>query len=217
MSLNVLSLGDSYTIGEGVSPEESWPFMLKARLAGEKISVGDIRVIARTGWTTGELIEATKEAGPIGPYGLVTLLAGVNNQYRGLGLEEYRKELGQLLDMAAGLADGHYDRVMVISIPDWGVTPFAADRDRKRIASEIDEFNRVAKEEALKRNAAFIDITEDYRAWGQDESMLAADGLHPSGKMYALWVDRIGKTVRALCIPDDAEYRSPPRKRNANS
>jgi lysophospholipase L1-like esterase len=174
--------------------------MLKARLAGEKISVGGIRVIARTGWTTGELIEAIKEAGPSGPYDLVTLLAGVNNQYRGLGLEEYRKELGQIIDTAAGFANGRHDRVMVISIPDWGVTPFAANRDRKKIASEIDEFNRVAREEALKRNAAFIDITEDYRANGQEEAMLTADGLHPSGKMYALWVDRIGKAAARMML-----------------
>jgi lysophospholipase L1-like esterase len=198
MSFNILSLGDSYTIGEGVSPEESWPFLLKARLAGEKIPAGDIRVIARTGWTTGELIEAIKEAGPSGPYDLVTLLAGVNNQYRGLDLEEYRKELGRLIDMAAGFASGRHDRVMVISIPDWGVTPFAADRDRKKIALEIDEFNRVASEEALKRNVAFIDITEDYRACGQEEAMLAPDGLHPSGKMYALWVDRIAKAAARM-------------------
>ena len=159
MSLRILSLGDSYTIGEGVSPEESWPFMLKAWLAGEKISVGNVRVIARTGWTTGELIEAIKEASPSGPYDLVTLLVGVNNQYRGLGLEEYRKEFGRLVDTAAGFTDGHHDRVMVISIPDWGITPFAANRDRNKIALEIDEFNRVAREEALKRNAAFIAVS----------------------------------------------------------
>lgn len=195
MSFNILSLGDSYTIGEGVSPEEAWPFLLKARLADEEISVADIRVIAKTGWTTGELIEATEEAGLEGPYDLVTLLAGVNNQYRGLDLGEYRKEFGHLIDTAAGFANGRYDRVMVVSIPDWGVTPFEADSDRGKIASEIDEFNRIGREEALKRNVAFVDINGDYRAFGQDEAMLAADGLHPSGKMYGLWVDRIVKTA----------------------
>lgn len=200
MSFNILSLGDSYTIGEGVSPEESWPFILKARLAEEKIVVGDIRVIAKTGWTTGELIEAIEEAGPEGPFDLATLLAGVNNQYRGLNLDEYRKEFGQLIETAAGFANGRYDKVMIISIPDWGVTPFAADRDRGKIASEIDEFNRVGSEEALKRDVTFIDITEDSRAFGQDEAMLAADGLHPSGKMYALWVDRIGKTAAEMIV-----------------
>jgi lysophospholipase L1-like esterase len=200
MSFNILALGDSYTIGEGVSPEESWPFMLKARLAEEKIVVRDIRVIAKTGWTTGELIAGIDEEGPEGPYDLVTLLAGVNNQYRRLDLDEYRKELGQLIETAACFANGRYDRVMVISIPDWGITPFAGDRDRGTIASEIDEFNRAGREEAMKRNVTFIDITEDCRAFGQDESMLAADGLHPSGKMYAIWVDRIGKAAAEMIL-----------------
>lgn len=200
MSFDILSLGDSYTIGEGVSSEESWPLLLKSRLADEKIVVGDIRVIARTGWTTGDLIEAIEEARPEGRYDLVTLLAGVNNQYRGLDLDEYGKELGQLIETAAGFADGRYDRVMVVSIPDWGVTPFAADRDRGKIASEIDEFNLVARQEALKRNVTFVDITEDYRASVQHEAMLAADGLHPSGRMYALWVDRIAKTAVEMIV-----------------
>jgi lysophospholipase L1-like esterase len=201
MSFNILSLGDSYTIGEGVGPEDSWPFMLKAKLAEEKIVVGHIRVIAKTGWTTGELIEAIEEAEPEGPYDLVTLLAGVNNQYRGLDLDEYRKEFGQLIETAARFANGRYDKVMIISIPDWGVTPFAADRDRGKIASEIDEFNRVGREEALKRNVSFIDITEDSRFFGQDEAMLAADGLHPSGKMYGRWLDRIWKTAAEMILP----------------
>jgi lysophospholipase L1-like esterase len=198
MSFNILSLGDSYTIGEGVSPEESWPFMLKDRLAGEKIVVGDVRVIAKTGWTTGELIDAIEKARPSGPYDLVTLLAGVNNQYRGLDLDEYRKEFGQLIETAAGLANGCYDKVMVVSIPDWGVTPFAAGRDRVRIASEIDDFNRTGREEALNRDVTFIDITEDSRVFGRDQAMLAADGLHPSGKMYALWVGRMAKTAAEI-------------------
>jgi lysophospholipase L1-like esterase len=200
MSFNILSLGDSYTIGEGVSPEESWPFLLKARLAEKKIVVGDIRVIAKTGWTTGELIEAIEEARPEGPYDLVTLLAGVNNQYRGLDLDDYRKELGQLIEAADGFANGSCDKIMVISIPDWGVTPFAADRDRGKIGSEIDDFNRVGREEALKRNVTFVDITDDYRTFGQDEAMLAADGLHPSGKMYALWVDRIAGIAAEMIV-----------------
>ena len=200
MGFTILALGDSYTIGEGVSPEESWPFMLMARLAEEKIVVGHVRVIAKTGWTTGELIEGIEEAGPEGPYDLVTLLAGVNNQYRGMDLDEYRREFGHLIEMAAGFASERYDKVMVISTPDWGVTPFAVDRDRGKIASEIEEFNRVGREEALKRNVAFVDITEDYRALGQDEAMLAADGLHPSGKMYALWVDHIWKMAAEMIV-----------------
>ena len=200
MSFNILSLGDSYTIGEGVSPEESWPFMLKARLAEEKIVVKNVRIVAKTGWTTGELIEAIEEAEPFGPYDLVTLLAGVNNQYRGLDLDEFRKEFGRLIETATRFANGRHDKVMVISIPDWGVTPFAADRDRGKIASEVDEFNRVGREEASKRGVAFVDITEDSRAFGQDEAMLVADGLHPSGKMYGLWLDRIGRTAAEMIV-----------------
>lgn len=200
MSYNILSLGDSYTIGEGVSPEESWPFMLKARLAEEKIVVRNVRIVAKTGWTTGELIEAIEEAGPFGPHDLVTLLVGVNNQYRGLDLDEFRRELGQLIETATRFANGRHDKVMVISIPDWGVTPFAAGCDRGKIASEVDEFNRVGSEEASKRGVAFVDITEDSRAFGQDKAMLAADGLHPSGKMYGLWLDRIGRTAAEMIV-----------------
>jgi len=197
-SFKMLALGDSYTIGEGVSSEESWPFILRAALAEKKILVEDVRVIAKTGWTTGELIEAIEKAGPHGPYDLVTVLAGVNNQYRGLNLHDYGKEFGRLIEMAASFADGHYNKVLILSIPDWGVTPFAADRDRAAIASEIDEFNRVGREAAAKRNVTFIDITEDSRALGKEEAMLTADGLHPSGKMYRIWVDRIREAAATI-------------------
>ena len=199
-SFNVLSLGDSYTIGEGVPSEESWPFLLRDRLGEENIIVKTPTVIAKTGWTTGELIGAIEDARPEGPYDLVTLLAGVNNQYRDLDLEEYRKEFGTLIDMAAGFANQRYDKVLIVSIPDWGVTPFAADRDPASIAAEIDEFNRVGREEALKRKVAFIDITADSRSFGSEERMLVADRLHPSGAMYRVWVDRLWKTAARAIV-----------------
>jgi lysophospholipase L1-like esterase len=174
-----LALGDSYTIGEGVTPEERWPNQLR---------IGEPEIIARTGWTTGELSAAIDAASLQSPYDLVTLLIGVNNQYRGRGVEEYRREFAALLRRAIELAGGKPSRVIVVSIPDWGVTPFAAGRDRAAIAREIDSFNAVNRAEAWRAGARYADITPISR---QKPELVASDGLHPSGAMYAEWARAI--------------------------
>lgn len=193
--LRFLALGDSYTIGEGVAEAERWPAQLAARMRDAGVEVGEVRVVARTGWTTDELSAAMDAAELEGPYDLVSLLIGVNNQYRGRGPLEYRDEFAGLLERAIELAGGEAARVAVLSIPDWGVTPFAAQRDRALITSEIDLFNTLNAEQAARLGAGYVDVTGISRQAGEDVSLLAEDGLHPSGKMYALWAEAVAQAV----------------------
>lgn len=185
-----LALGDSYTIGESVAAADNYP----AQLARE-LKLGEPAIIAKTGWTTDELSAAIDKANPHGPYELVTLLIGVNNQYRGRGADEYRTQFVGLLQRAIGFAGGKPRNVVVISIPDWGVTPFAKDRDRAKIAREIDRFNAINREEALRAGARYVDITPFSRTAANDPSLVAPDGLHPSGKMYAEWTQLIRQQI----------------------
>jgi lysophospholipase L1-like esterase len=185
--MRFLALGDSYTIGESVQPAERWPIQLAALLKGQGVILDDPTLIARTGWTTDELSDAIDQANPQGPYELVSLLIGVNNQYRGRSVDEYRTQFVALLQRAIGYAGGQAGHVFVVSIPDWGVTPFAHGRDRAKIGKEIDAFNAINREEALKAGALYVDITPESRDATTDTSLVAGDGLHPSGKMYTAW------------------------------
>lgn len=193
-----LALGDSYTIGEGVAQIESWPVQLAGKLRSSGVEIDDPVIIAKTGWTTGELLREIKEATPPATFGLVSLLIGVNNQYRGLSVEEYRKEFIELLNLSISFASGDKDRVFVLSIPDWSPTPFAADRDKDRIVKEIDLFNEVNRFETREYGIGYFDVTAISRQFSADPSMLAEDGLHPSGLMYALWVGFVFSFVRDL-------------------
>ena len=187
-----LALGDSYTIGEGVPAEGTWPFQLAAALRTRGIALDDPQVIATTGWTTDELAAAIDAAAPQGPFALVSLLIGVNNQYRGRPLAEYRQQFEQLLQRAIAFAGEDAQRVLVLSIPDWGVTPFAGEhgRDAATIAREIDDFNATAHACCSDYGVAFIDITPVSRERGAEAAMLVNDGLHPSAAMYALWAEQ---------------------------
>jgi lysophospholipase L1-like esterase len=188
-----LALGDSYTIGEGVDPAGRWPVRLAALLRDEGIAIGEPRIVATTGWTTDELdagIDAAQAQAPIdGGHALVSLLVGVNNQYRGRPLDEFRAQFAALLRRAIGFAGGDARRVLVLAIPDWGVTPFvtAQSRDPARVAAQIDAFNAVCREEAAQAGAHWVDIAPVSRERGGEAGMLADDGLHPSAAMYALW------------------------------
>ena len=186
--LHYLALGDSYSIGESVEASHRWPVQLTARLRTEGFDLDDPQIIAKTGWTTDELDRAIDQAAPQGPFDLVTLLVGVNNQYRGRDSEEYRRHFIGLLKRSIDFAGGDPRKVVVLSTPDWGVTPFAEGRNREKIAAEIDTFNSIAKEEAGKAGAGFVDITPISRRAARDPGLLAGDGLHPSGAMYAEWV-----------------------------
>jgi lysophospholipase L1-like esterase len=194
--LRFLALGDSYTIGESVEPDERWPVELARLARADGLGLAPPQIIATTGWTTAELAAGTDEAQPVGPYDLVTLLIGVNNQYRGLAVDEYREELAALIERAIALAGDRPSRVIVLSIPDWGVTPFAASRDRAEIARQIDEFNSVKRQEAERRGVHFVDITGVSRRAADNPSLVAADGLHPSGRMYDEWARMVLPVVR---------------------
>jgi lysophospholipase L1-like esterase len=190
LPIQYLALGDSYTIGESVEPHERWPIQLAGLLSphlGESQRGVEVTIIARTGWTTQGLWEGMQAKKLEPPYDLVSLLIGVNNQYRGYDLPEYRQQFVFLLNKAIEYAGGDPNRVVVLSIPDWGVTPFAADRDRQQIAKDIDAFNDVKREETERVGAHYVDITPISREAANDSSLIASDGLHPSGKMYAEW------------------------------
>ena len=189
-----LALGDSYTIGESVPDTDRFPVILVRELKKRDVQFEEPNIIAKTGWTSGELIDAVEEANIQRNFELVTLLIGVNNQYRGLSVEAYRLELRKLLKKALVFAANKPENVRVISIPDWGVSPFAANRDRELIADEIDVFNAVKMEETAAMNLTFINITEISRTALDQEAYFASDGLHFSGKMHALWVEEILKS-----------------------
>lgn len=184
--LRYLALGDSYTIGESVPEANRWPNQLADLLATQGKQT-DITIIARTGWTTDELWQGIQEQEVTPPYDLVSLLIGVNNQYRGYDLDEYRKQFNFLLKKSIEYAGRDPRRVIVLSIPDWSVTPFAWGRDIKQIAADIDAFNAVNRKESKKAKVHYVDVTPLSREADPDKSLIAGDGLHPSGKMYAEW------------------------------
>jgi len=194
--LTYLALGDSYTIGESVQAQRSFPYQLAAALKQQGIILTEPQIVARTGWTTDELISAIHADNIKEHYDLVTLLIGVNNQYRGYDINIYKAEFRQLLKKAITFAKGNKDRVYVLSIPDWGVTPYAAGRDAHIIATEIDAYNAIASEACLKEGVKFQDITSISRKALQDPELTAKDGLHPSDKMYGLWVEQIIGAIR---------------------
>ena len=190
-TFRMLNLGDSYTIGEAVPSEENFPHQLATQLNKSGIEISSPEIIAITGWTTDELKSGIKENPPIPPYDLVTLLIGVNNQYRGRSIDEYRIQFRELLNDAIKYANNNSSHVIVVSIPDWGVMPFAEGRDRKKIAEEIDAFNKVNEEEAAHSGTHYINITNISRDATTNTELIASDGLHPSGKQYSLWTEKI--------------------------
>ena len=187
--LRFLALGDSYTIGQSVDVSDRWPVQLVRRLRDAGVSVSDPDIIAQTGWTTGELSAAIGEAAPEGTFDIVSLLIGVNNQFRGMDIGQYQTEFADLLRRAVAFAAEDPSRVIVVSIPDWGVTPFAQGRDVDLIAQQIDLFNSVNRTEAMRTGTRYVDVTAISREAVTEPGLVAEDGLHPSGEMYSRWVD----------------------------
>ncbi|GAA5028680.1 lysophospholipase [Marivirga lumbricoides] len=193
--ISYLALGDSYTIGELVKEESRWPVLLTEKLnqLGEKVKLE--KIIATTGWTTDELLAAIKEDKDLGNatnFDLVSLLIGVNNQYRGYPIEQYKKEFEVLLKKAIELAGGSTGSVFVVSIPDYGITPFAEEKgiDNKKVTEELLQYNTIARQIALEHQVKFYDITPlSLKAVNQPKKYLAEDKLHPSATMYTEWVD----------------------------
>lgn len=194
--MRYLALGDSYTIGEGVPEAGRWPMQLAARLAAAGVAMAPPRVVAVTGWTTDELAAGMDQAGLAHDWDLVSLLIGVNNQYRGRDEDEYRTQFGVLLGRAIALAGGRPSHVVVVSIPDWGATRFGrgSGRDVTAVGSALDRFNAIARAGAETAGAAFVDITDLSRSHPDE---LAEDDLHPDARQYTRWVERIVPAARA--------------------
>ena len=186
-----LALGDSYTIGESVHDSLRWPNQLVSALNHNGKEFKPATIIAKTGWTTDELAAAMDTTALAAAYDYVSLLIGVNNQYRGRSIENFETEFIELLETAITLTGQEGENVFVLSIPDWGVMPFAEGRDRAQIAQEIDQFNTVIQTVCRNRNIAYFDITAISREAMTNPLLVAQDGLHPSGSMYAQWVDTV--------------------------
>ncbi len=190
-----LALGDSYTIGQSVPETENFPNRVVSMMLNDAKPFSASRIIAKTGWTTDELetgIVVANTSSPLNSsYDFVSLLIGVNDQYRGRTVDDYKPQFEALLKKAILYAGNKAGKVLVLSIPDWGVTPFATGRDRAQIAREIDAYNAAAKQITLQYNVHYIDITSWTREAATDNSLVAADGLHPSGKEYKRWAEKI--------------------------
>lgn len=182
---NYLALGDSYTIGESLDLDDSYPFQLKNRI--DKIR--NVKIIAKTGWTTGELIDTLNSIEFNNKYDFVSLLIGVNNQYRKYDISLYEKEFEILLNKAISYSED-IDKVFVLSIPDYGVTPFGLKK-KNEISYEIDLYNQIKKRITKSYNIDFFDITDISRDAEINKLLIAEDSLHPSKKMYSIWVDSI--------------------------
>ena len=195
--MKLLCLGDSYTIGESVLLQENFPYQAVKQLRNDGHEFNAPEIIAKTGWTTDELQSAINSHKFLPRYDFVTLLIGVNNQYRGRPVEDYKPEFESLLEKAIQFAGNDTSHVFVISIPDWGATPFAEGRDRKQIAKEIDDYNAENKAIADKYKVQYINITPGTREATKDPSLVAADGLHPSAKDYSRWAVKLVDGIKS--------------------
>ncbi|MEQ8927614.1 MAG: SGNH/GDSL hydrolase family protein [Fulvivirga sp.] len=192
LSIKYLALGDSYTIGESVEEDERWPLQLSNKMANinSNLIIEETKIIARTGWTTQDLSSALDKEELNSDYGLVSLLIGVNNQYRGYPIEDYPGEFEKLLNRAVGFAGGNKNNVIVVSIPDYGYTPFGQS-NQKKISEEIDTYNEINKRISEEIGIKYYYITDISRKGLENPELVAKDGLHPSGEQYQLWVERI--------------------------
>lgn len=193
-----LALGDSYTIGEALPIHENFPYQAVQLLRKQGFHFHAPEIVAKTGWTTSELADHLLHTKLNDHYDFVTLLIGVNNQYRGLAVADYLPDLEFLLKKALHFAAGKPERVLVLSIPDWGAMPFAAGREPEGIAKGIDEYNRAKKQLCDNQGIRFIDITASQRADAADAAFVAADNLHPSGKEYAKWAELVADAMAGL-------------------
>ena len=193
-----LALGDSYTIGTAVKEADRYPVQTVALLKAQGADIANAGIIATNGWTTADLITATQGKPATNDYDVVSLLIGVNNQYQGRSIEEYKQQFTTLLQRAIQLANGRPGHVVVLSIPDYSVTPFASGSDKQKIAREIDAFNTVNKAIAADHKVHYLYITDDSRKAASDPSLVAQDGLHFSGKEYAVWSEKLAPIIKAL-------------------
>ena len=189
-SYSFLALGDSYTVGEGVSYEESWPSQFVDYALDRGIDFKNPELIAQTGWKTYDLLNAIKSSNLSVKYDFISLLIGVNNQFNSRPLSEFEDDLNEILTEINYLKKGN-SKVIVISIPDWGYSPYGSSYDRDRISDEIDQFNNILKKISEQNNLNFVDVTQISRLAIKEPNLIAEDKLHPSGLMYLEWVEKI--------------------------
>lgn len=204
--LRFLALGDSYTIGQGVAPSEGWPVQLVGLLREKGLTVNDPAIIAGSGWTTSNLLRGIERENPTGPFDLVSVLIGVNDQVRRFDPDKYRGDFVTTLERAIALADNKPSRVVVLSVPDWSVAPIARTQEPEKIRATLETFNGIARAEAEKRGLAYVDITPSSRQAAQDRGLLSKDQLHPSGRMYTEWA-RLA--LPAVCQALASEAKDP--------
>ncbi|MCG2459814.1 SGNH/GDSL hydrolase family protein [Flavobacteriaceae bacterium F89] len=190
-SIRYLALGDSYTVGTSVAAKENFPSQLATALFNKGHVTIDSKIIAHNGWTTANLLNAIDQTPTNPPYQLVSLLIGVNNQYQGLPFSKYKSEFPKLLKFALKMAGGKTAGVVVLSIPDYSYTPFGQGANPQSISRELDNYNKFARSAANKMGITFIDITDITRGGLEDPDLVANDDLHPSGKAYKLFVERM--------------------------
>ena len=193
-----LALGDSYTIGEGVNYDDRWPVQLLKELNKTTSKINNVEFIAKTGDTSSQLLSEMNNSNLEPPYGLISILIGVNNQFQGKSQQEFKDDFIKIIDKSIALLNGNKERLFVLSIPDWGATPFGSAFNRTQVSNQINQFNSIVKSESESRGIKFFNITDISRQALYDSSLIASDGLHPSGKMYALWVDRVIEYVSNL-------------------
>ena len=193
-----LALGDSYTIGESVEMQQRFPHLMVSLLRQQHMAIQDPVYIAATGWTTLDLQAAIQQHQPAGPYDIVTLMIGVNDQYRGWDRAGYRLRFTQLLQKAIQLAGNRSANVFVLSIPDYSATPFVADGDKERVRREVDQFNAINRQVTEGQGIAYIDITPLTRQAAHDPSLLASDGLHYSGREHQWWAEKLAPVIKAI-------------------
>jgi lysophospholipase L1-like esterase len=196
--LTYLALGDSYTIGETVPLHESFPYQLVAALRRKERKIAAPEIVAKTGWTTDELELAIRNHVLLEKYDMVSLLVGVNNQYRSRPIIEFKQQVEDLIRKAILFAGDKKDNVIVLSIPDYSLTPFATEMDREKIAHEIDLFNNVIKALTIQYKTRYVDITEGMRMAEERTGLIGTDGLHPSPSEYANWVNQILPEAESL-------------------
>lgn len=202
--LTYLALGDSYTIGESIKPSERWPAQLVEALRDSGITISDLKIIAQTGWTTTDLRNAIQESQLNAPYELVSLLIGVNDQYQNRDIKKYPQRFQWLLEKAIQLAGGKVNHVFVVSIPDYSVTPYGQKREPIMISEEIARYNTINQQISNRLGVTFINITPISEHAENNVALIADDGLHPSGKMYKLWVEQIMQKM----LPNIKEWES---------
>lgn len=196
--IRYLALGDSYTIGQSVNEEDRFPVQLSRRMRDNGFPLSDPKIIAVTGWTSSDLLMAVNQAGLSNDYDLITLCIGVNNQYQGWPIEPYKADLTKILQKCLSLTNNRNTRIVVLSIPDYSVTPFARYSDTMSISRDIDRFNQAYRQVAEQFSVPFINITDISRLARDRPEYIASDGLHFSGKMYALWLDPLCDALRNL-------------------